>query len=250
MNNRGIGGVIAVYIAKNCKLMLAEIDCLNEAKQATTQDPEALKNRKTFLDKLSEIYQIENTWPIISDEYTLYIYYDTIYFGLIASQYSDQKAFSILQTICTNFENTICDGDLKSLASISRSMNREVSNRVELTPNCYTRHMSGEIYKLLEAQKTGINLGQIGRAHKYIKETKGEIGGALETQLNTKLITDELEEHAEVCLLMAEGFDKEADKFREDREKFAFWMCSNKCMIIFGSIFAIIITFVLLNKLF
>ena len=149
--------------------------------------------------------------------------YKDIYFGCASGlSYSEEKCLRFLRDLHAEFSE-FYGGNIDA-----------VNKQTNLAPNILDKPFRSKILKLLENYNTGISTNLVTQAFAKSKETQGVLEGAIGKMVNQLEDTENLYDTSNEIKALSMDFEKDAGKLRDMAKSRDFWMCSRKCLLIFG----------------
>ncbi|CDW81914.1 vesicle-associated membrane [Stylonychia lemnae] len=174
------------------------------------------------------------------DDLKLSIFYSTVYFGCVTdSGYPEEKLYRFLEDLKKEF-SAIYKGNLGY-----------IFKQTNLTPNCYDKAFKAAFNKVLDNYNTGISNKNLQNAFRKVEEVKDIAARSITTMIDNNKETEQLLSKSQSTLMLAKDFEKNSEALEKTMERQNFWLCSKKCIIMFGGgAIIVILLYVILSFMF
>ncbi|CAI2379972.1 unnamed protein product [Moneuplotes crassus] len=155
--------------------------------------------------------------------------YDTILFACICdASINEDKAFRFLKDLKIEF------------AKVYKGHLEKVHEQQNIRPLCLDKYFRKTFIKILDNYSTGISSKNLQLAFAKAEEVKEIAQKNVKDMIKNVHETDELLQKSENINELAKDFEKNAHEMEKIQKNTNFWLCSKKCLIIFGVIILLI----------
>ena len=162
------------------------------------------------------------------DNYSEYIactYYDTILFGWICdANINEDKAFRFLKDLRTEFSK-LYKGHLE-----------KIHEQQNIKPMWLDKFFKNSFIKIFDNYSTGISQKNLQLAFAKAEEVKQIAANNVKNMVKNIQETDQLLDKSNNIKDLAKDFEKNATEMEKIQRSNNFWLCSKKCLLIFGGI--------------
>jgi hypothetical protein len=106
-----------------------------------------------------------------------------------------------------------------------------------LERNCLDKFLRAKVSKIIENYNTSINSKNLNAAFQKVDEIKAIAGRTITKMAANMEQTEELLKHSQEIQYLSKDFQKNSETLETMMESQSFWMCSRKCLMIFGGVF-------------
>lgn len=148
----------------------------------------------------------------------------TVYLGCVSdASLSEEKAARLLEDL---------RGEFSKMYQGRLSLIRKQTN---LTANVYDQPFKKAFTRVLDSYNTGISSKNLQLAFQKVDEVKDIAAKNVAMMVQNNAETEKLLHTSQSTLMLSQDFKKNSEELEKMMERQNFWMCSRKCVLIFGS---------------
>lgn len=175
----------------------------------------------------------------LSGDMKLNVLSNTVFFGVITdASYSDDKAGRLLNDIRGEFSKMY-----KGRLSL-------IKKQTNLTANVYDQQFKSQFQRIYDSYNTGISNKNLQLAFQKVEEVKDIAAKSVTMMVQNNAETEKLLHTSQSTLMLSQDFKKNSENLEKMMESQNFWLCSKKCLLIFGGIgVALLILYIIIKSL-
>jgi GTPase involved in cell partitioning and DNA repair len=125
-----------------------------------------------------------------------------------------------------------------------------IKKQTNLTANVYDQPFKKSFQKVLDNYSSGISNKNLQMAFQKVDEVKDIAAKSVHQMVQNNAETEKLLQSSQNTVLLANDFKKNSETLEKTMENQNFWMCSRKCLMIFGGIGGLAVLIWILIKIF
>jgi len=173
----------------------------------------------------------------MSGELKLSVLSNTVYIGCVTDAgFSEDKAARLLEDLRAEFSK-MYQGRLSL-----------IKKQTNLTANVYDQPFKKGFQRIYDSYNTGISNKNLQLAFQKVDEVKDIAAKSVSMMVQNNEETEKLLHTSQSTLILAQDFKKNSEVLEKTMERQNFWMCSRKCLMIFGGIGAVILLIYIIIK--
>jgi hypothetical protein len=175
----------------------------------------------------------------MASELKLTVLSHTVYLGIVTeSGFGDDKASRFLEDLRAEF------------AKMYQGRLSVIKKQTNLTANVYDQPFKKAFQRVLDNHSSGISSKNLQAAFHKVDEVKEIAAKSVSQMVQNNAETEKLLHTSQNTLVLAQDFKKNSETLEKVMENQNFWLCSRKCLMIFGAIGGALFLLYLIIKIF